>query len=132
MKILIWNVDYWRNYTKDGWIEKCLNVLNKLIYENNIEIILLQEINPFKLFSLDYKIVDPYRYERKISENSLLLYHELFFEIPEIYRNNLWGNAIIVNRTYNKFKNILEYNNEANYYGRMRSCAHCFQLLYLS
>jgi exonuclease III len=118
MKILIWNVEFWKNFSKDGWLIKCLDMLNKLITENNIEIILLQEINPFKLISIAYEITEPKKKKKILSENKLMLYHELFSEIPKRYRKSPWGNVIIINRKYNEFNNLLDITTERNYYGR--------------
>jgi exonuclease III len=118
MKILTWNVEYWNNYEKHEWLKKCRDILQNLIIENNIEIILLQEINPFKLFDIDYEIIEPYRYMRYLPEDKLIIYHELYNEIPKIYRKNPWGNTIIINKNHSKVENILEYSNSINYYGR--------------
>jgi exonuclease III len=118
MKVLSWNMEYWKNYFKPGWLEKCRNTLNQLINDNGIEIILLQEMNPFKLFDIEYEVKEPFQYNSVLSENELLIYHELHFELPEMVRKNPWGNVILVKKQYNYFKNILEYTSEKNYYGR--------------
>jgi endonuclease/exonuclease/phosphatase family metal-dependent hydrolase len=75
------------------WKNTCKNYLCKL----NADIILLQEINPFKLFGEEYIKNNKNLYLLNI-ENMSIYYYELYDELyNERLRENFWGNAIIIN-----------------------------------
>ena len=80
MKIVTWNMDYWRNrHFEDSvfleeWRIKCREYLYSLINSEELVFILLQEIDPYYLFELKHEREFPYRYSRKLSENALLVY----------------------------------------------------------
>jgi exonuclease III len=134
MKIITWNMGYWQNYDKLDWKEKCKEYLYSFINSDELVFLLLQEVNPFNLFGIDYEVTSPYRYSKKndtkISKNnSLLIYYELFNEIPPQYRYNPWGNAIILNKAYKNYVCSLEANKDQAYYGKNSFMCNTFELL---
>jgi len=128
MKTLIWNMEYWKNYGKHGWIEKCKDTLTRIIKEKEIDFILLQETNPFKLFNLNYESKEPYQYENIKYDNSVFFFHELYSELPMRFRKNLWGNAIIVNTKIKNYNCNIDYNDNNHYYGRNGLMCYTFEL----
>ena len=117
MKILIWNMEYWNNFNKLGWIEKCKNTLSSIIHEYTIDFVLLQETNPFGLFDIKYDLKKPYQYKNN-SDNYTILYHELYEELPIKYKKNPWGNSIIFNKEIKDYSKNIDYYDKKNYYGR--------------
>ena len=128
MKILIWNMEYWNNFNKLGWIEKCKNTLTRIIKEKNIDFALLQETNPFKLFNIEYESKEPYRYEniKYDVDNSVIFYHELYNELPRRYIKSPWGNAIVVNKEFKNYDCNIDYNDN-HYYGRNGLMCYTFE-----
>jgi len=134
MRIVSWNMNYWQNthifnpkndrfkspFFKNSieeintWIDSC----KKYIQELNVDIIVLQEINPFTLYGIKYDKNDHNQY-KVIYKSEIILYHELYNELSnENLKENFWGNAIIINNNNISFiKNNL--SQEANeYYGQ--------------
>jgi endonuclease/exonuclease/phosphatase family metal-dependent hydrolase len=134
MKILIWNMNYWQNthiynpkndhfrsiFFKnnleeiDIWKNECKDYIRRL----NTEIVLLQEINPFSLYGINYDKNNQNQY-KYIQENNTIFYHEIYNELfDEKLNENFWGNAIIIKSdliSYLKNNIILEGN---SYYGK--------------
>jgi endonuclease/exonuclease/phosphatase family metal-dependent hydrolase len=134
MRIVSWNMNYWQNThilnTKkdkfispsfknnseevDIWKKKCKEFIIRL----NPEIMLLQEINPFALYGINYELNNKNQYIFA-KEDKTIIYHELYNELlDENLNNNYWGNAIIISNNLISYKrnNITLDNN--NYYGR--------------
>ena len=134
MKIIVWNMNYWQNtYIFDPktdrfkspsyknspeevnvWINNC----KKYIQRFDADIILLQEINPFTLYEINYDKNNKNQYEL-IHENKKIIYHELHDELyGEKLKENFWGNAILINNfgiSCGRSNIIL---GDSNYYGR--------------
>jgi hypothetical protein len=134
MKILIWNMNYWQNThiynpKKDHFrsiffknnpeeIDVWKNNCKKYIHDLNSEIIILQEINPFSLYGINYEKNNKNQYNC-IQENNTIFYHELYDDLfNEKLTDNFWGNSIIFkNDSFSYLKNnILIENN--SYYGK--------------
>jgi endonuclease/exonuclease/phosphatase family metal-dependent hydrolase len=122
MKILCWNLEYWNNSHKPEWLENCRETLFEIIEKYDIDVALLQEINPLKLLGQNLKLNESHRYEDIIDEGNIvgskIIYHELFEELPKRYRNNLWGNSIIIKKSYKNTKCNIDYDDNKNYFGR--------------
>jgi len=129
MKILTWNMEYWQNYDKPNWKERCKEYLYGFMNSDEPVFILLQEINPYVLFEREYEVTYPYRYSKKLAENVLLIYYELFNELPPQYRTNPWGNALIYNKPYKNYFCSLESNREETYCKRNSLMCYTFELL---
>ena len=127
MKLLIWNMEYWKNFSKLGWKEKCIYTLSNIIREKNIDFALLQETNPFKLFNIEYESEKPYRYENIEYENKSIFYHELYNELPRKYRKTPWGNAIILTKEFGSYNCSIEYNDTNYYDGRNGLMCYTFE-----
>jgi exonuclease III len=91
--------------------------------------ILLQEINPYNLFDINHKTEYPYRYSKKITNDVLLIYYELLNDLPPQYKNNPWGNAIIINKPYKNYFCSLKANNKKTYCKRNSLMCYTFELL---
>ena len=118
MRIVSWNMNYWNNTLGKQdivikWKNKCIEYLKN---EKDVDLYLLQEINPFKLFE---KM--PNQYFFSMSDYHIL-YHELKSELLFDGRSdNFWGNAILFNKNYEVVKNNIEIDldlSHKNYYGR--------------
>jgi endonuclease/exonuclease/phosphatase family metal-dependent hydrolase len=127
MKILVWNTEYWYNFNKYKWLKRCKSILFHFLNEINVDFVILQEINPFKLFEIEYSVNEYLQYSYSEHEKFTIFYHELYHELPKRYRNNPWGNAIIVGR---KLKNYIKnnQNDNTNYYGRNVFMSYTFEL----
>jgi exonuclease III len=114
MKILFWNMNYWKNTNGDfqniiEWKNKCIDFLKK---EECIDFYILQEINPIKLFEKNHN-----QYEFSMT-NYNILYHELTNELLfDGRKDNFWGNAILFHENYKLEKNNMGTDNKY-YYGR--------------
>ena len=130
MKILIWNMEYWRNFNKPGWIEKCKDTLTGIIKEKNIDFTLLQETNPFILFNIEKNVSSElHQYEniKYDGGNSVIFYHELYKELPKRYKNNPWGNAIIINTNFKNYNSNIDYSDNNHYFGRNGLMSYTFE-----
>jgi hypothetical protein len=128
MKIITWNMEYWQNYDKANWKEECKEYLSNFINSDEPVFILLQETNPFVLFEREYEVAYPYRYSKRTSKGVLIIYYELFNELPPQYRVNPWGNSIIANKTYNNYFCSLDANKDETYCGRNSLMCYTFEI----
>jgi endonuclease/exonuclease/phosphatase family metal-dependent hydrolase len=124
MKIVSWNMNYWRNTERkfDNVIEWKRNCIEYLKNEKNVDFYLLQEINPFKLFE---KMPNQYFFSMP---DYNILYHELKSELLFDGRSdNFWGNAILFNKKYSVEKNNIDIKKKY-YYGRNAIMCYDFKL----
>jgi hypothetical protein len=49
------NMEYWMNYKREGWREKCKKYLDSFINSDEMVFLLLQETNPNYLFGIEYE-----------------------------------------------------------------------------
>ena len=111
MQLLTWNTNFCWKKENNEWKE----FTSKLIL-SNYDIIILQEINPYFLFNMDYNGENGYIHEF-IYGNKNIYYHE-FYDILLKERPNdiFWGTAIITNEKIHKSK-VYFYDNNNQYIG---------------
>jgi endonuclease/exonuclease/phosphatase family metal-dependent hydrolase len=107
-------MNYWLNTRGNldqviSWKNACIEYL---LYENNIDFLILQEINPFKLFEKSL-----HHYFLPVSEYNIL-YSELKWELSlDGRKDNFWGNAILFRKCFTLKSNNMKANYKY-YYGR--------------
>jgi hypothetical protein len=99
MKILIWNIDFWRKQNNENWKK----FSHYLIENEDFDFLLLQEINPYFIYDIKNNYEDGPMYFLKIG-NKNIYYHELKYVLKEeYYKPNVdvfWGASIIANEKY--------------------------------
>jgi exonuclease III len=123
-------MEYWSNFQfrnqdlREEWKEKCKEYLYCFINSDEPVFLLLQEINPYYLFGLEYREESSYKYSKKLLENVLLIYNE----IPSGKNTNPWGNAIIFNTAYKDCICSLDANKNKKHYERNGFMCYTFEL----
>ena len=92
MEILTWNLDFWRRKNNPVWKQFASDLMRI-----NFDFILLQEINPFFVYGIQYKMQEGSVYSFK-SDKKIIYYHELSEVLSKERPNDpFWGTAIITN-----------------------------------
>jgi endonuclease/exonuclease/phosphatase family metal-dependent hydrolase len=127
LELLTWNTNFCWKKEDHNW-QKFARELMK----NDFDFILLQEINPFFAFGVDYKIENgPIYFFEHCDKN--IYYHE-FSEIllKERPHDIFWGTAIITNKNIKKIStHFYNINNEyigLNYFGYIALMCYDFEL----
>ena len=111
LELLTWNTNFcWKKENRD-WKEFTCNLM-----QENFDFILLQEINPFFVYNINYEVKNgPLHFFKKGNKN--IYYHELSdVLLKERPHDAFWGTAIITNEQITKVKTHF-YNDKNQYTG---------------
>jgi exonuclease III len=129
MKILTWNVDFWRRISQDdssSWKKSIYDLM-----QSDFDFILLQEINPFSICGFEYDVKDGSYFHFQVG-NKNIYYHELSGILSkESSKPPFWGTAIIANEKYKMLKKHFYNDNgdiESKYFGYEALMCYDFEL----
>jgi endonuclease/exonuclease/phosphatase family metal-dependent hydrolase len=127
LKLLTWNMNFCWKKENYNWRKFACELM-----KDNFDFILLQEINPFSVFGVNYKIENGPVYFFEYA-NKNIYYHELSeILLNERQDDDFWGTAIITKKNIKKVKTYF-YNmhNEyigLNYFGNTALMCYDFEL----